>query len=71
MMTDFFYVVLALAWKRLSTYLYFLVFINMLSFNRMFVMFLLQTVVESNQVLTDVFKYVKILSKCEFQRVEL
>ena len=70
-MTDFFYVVLALAWKRLSTYLYFLVFINMLSFNRMFVMFLLQTVVESNQVLTDVFKYVKILSKCEFQRVEL
>ena len=43
----------------------------MLSFNRMFVMFLLQTVVESNQVLTDVFKYVKILSKCEFQRVEL
>ena len=37
----------------------------------MFAMFLLQTVVEINQVLTDVFKYVKILSKCEFQRVEL
>ena len=70
-MTNFLCVVLALAWKRLSTYVYFLVLINMLSFNHMFVMFLIQTVVESNQVLTDAFKYVKILSKCEFQRVEL
>ena len=51
-----FYVGLALAWKRLSIYLYYLVIINMLSFNRRFVMFLLLTVLESNQVLTDVFK---------------
>ena len=66
-----FYVGLALAWKRLSTYLYYLVFINMSPFNRRFVMFLLRAVLESNQVLTDVFKNVKTLSKCEFQRVEL
>ena len=51
-----FYAGLALAWKRLSIYLYYLVIINMLSFNRRFVMFLLLTVLESNQVLTDEFK---------------
>ena len=34
-------------------------------------MFLFRTVLKSNQVLTYVFKNVKILSKCEFQRVEL
>ena len=55
-----FYVGLVLAWKRLSTYLYYLVFINMSPFNRRFVMFLLRTVLESNQVLTDVFKNVKM-----------
>ena len=51
-----FYAGLALTWKRLSIYLYYLVIINMLSFNRRFVMFLLLTVLESNQVLTDEFK---------------
>ena len=66
-----FYVRLALAWKRLSIYLFYLVFIKMLFFDRRFVMFLLRTVLESNQDLTDVFKNVKILSKCQFQRVEL
>ena len=40
-LTTGFYVELALAWKRLSTYLYYLVFINMLFLNRRFVMFLL------------------------------
>ena len=51
---------LALAWKRLCSYLYYLVFIDMLSFNRRFVMFFLRTVLESNQVLTDVLKNVKM-----------
>ena len=46
--------------ERLSIYLYYLVFINMLSFNGRFAMFLLRNVLESNQVLTDVFKNVKI-----------
>ena len=55
-----FYVGLVLAWKRLSTYLYYLVFINMLPFNRRFLMFLLRTVLEGNQVLTVVFKRVKM-----------
>ena len=55
-----FYVGLALAWKRLSIYLYYLVITNMLSFNRRFVMFLSRTVLQSNQALTDVFKNVKI-----------
>ena len=36
-----FYVGLVLAWKKLSTYLYYLVFINILTFYREFVMFLL------------------------------
>ena len=66
-----FYVRLALAWKRLSIYLFYLVFIEMLFFDRRFVMFLLRTVLKSNQDLTDVFKNVKILFKCQFQRVEL
>ena len=61
-----FYVGLALAWKRLSSYLYDLVFINLSPFNCRFVMVLLRTVLESNQVSTDVFKNVKTLSKCEF-----
>ena len=43
----------------------------MLFFNRKLVTFILRTVLESNQVLTYVFKNVKILSKCESQRVEL
>ena len=55
-----FYVGLVLAWKRLNTYLYYLVFINMLPFNRRVVIFLLWTGLESNQVLTDVFKNVKM-----------
>ena len=55
-----FYVPLALAWKRLSINLYNLVIINMLSFNHRFVIFLLQTILESNQILTNVFKNVKV-----------
>ena len=55
-----FYVGLVLAWKSLSTNLYYLVFIKMLPFNGRFVMFLLWTSLESNQVLTDVFKNVKV-----------
>ena len=51
---------LVLAWKRLSTYFYYLVFINMLPFNREFVMFLLWISLGNNQVLTDVFKNVKM-----------
>ena len=62
---------LAFTWKRLSIYPYYLVIINMLFFNRKLVTFILRTVLESNQVLTYVFKNVKILSKCESQRVEL
>ena len=46
-----FYVRLVLAWKRLSTYIYYLVFINVLPFIRRFLMFLLWTVLQSNQVL--------------------
>ena len=42
---------LALAWNRPSIYLYWLVTLNMLSSNRRFVLFLLQTVLERNQVL--------------------
>ena len=59
-MGDQFYVGLALAWKMLSIYLYYLVIINMLSFNRRVVMFLLRTALESNQILTDLFKNMKI-----------
>ena len=51
---------LALAWNRLSICLYYLVIINMLSFNRRFGMFLLRTALENNQVLTDVLKNVKM-----------
>ena len=45
-----FYVGLALAWKRLSTclYFYYLVVINMISFNLRFVMFLLRKVLYKN-----------------------
>ena len=60
LVTGFFCVGLALAWRSLDTYLHYLVFINMLSFNRRFVMFLFQTVLENNQVLTYVFKNVKM-----------
>ena len=42
---------LALAWNRPSIYLYWLITLNMLSSNRRFVLFLLQTVLERNQVL--------------------
>ena len=59
-----FYVGLALALKRLSIYLYYLVFIKILCFNHRFVMFLLQTIHKSNQVLTDVFKNVKMQKYC-------
>ena len=65
---------LALGWKRLSIYLYYLVIVNMLSFNRRFVIVLLRTILERNQILTEVFKNVKmlkILFKCEFLRVAL
>ena len=55
-----FYVRLALAREMLSIYLYYLVIINMLSFNRRVVMFLLRTALESNQILTGVFKNMKI-----------
>ena len=55
-----FYVGLVLTWKRLNTYLYYLVFINIIPFNRRFLMFLLWTGLESNQVLTDAFKNVKM-----------
>ena len=55
-----FYIVLTLAWKRLSIYLYYLVIMNELFFNHRFVMFLSQTVLESNQVLAYVFKNVKM-----------
>ena len=55
-----FYLGSALAWNWLSTCLYYLVFINVLPFNRTFVMFLLRTALESNQVLTDVFKNVNM-----------
>ena len=58
--TTGFYVGLVLAWKKLNTYLYYLVFINILPFNREFVMFLLWIGLESNQILTDVFKNVKM-----------
>ena len=69
-----FYMRLALGWKRLSIYLYYLVIVNMLSFNRRFVIALLRTILERNQILTEVFKNVnmlKILFKCEFLRVAL
>ena len=55
-----FYVGLALAWKRLSIYLYYLVITSMLSFNGKFVIFLSRTVLESNQALIDVFKNMKM-----------
>ena len=51
---------LMLAWKRLGIYPYYLVIINMLVFNSSFVASLLQTVLESNQVLAYVFKNVKM-----------
>ena len=41
-------------------YLYYLVIINMLPFNRRFLMLFLGTVLENNQLLTDVFKNVKM-----------
>ena len=65
---------LALGWKRLSIYLYYLVIVNMLSFNRRFVIVLLRTILERNQILTEVSKNVKmlkILFKREFLRVAL
>ena len=46
----------------------------MLSFNRRFVIFLLRTILERNQILTEVSKNVKmlkILFKREFLRVAL
>ena len=51
---------LALAWNRSSIYLYCQVVINMLSSNGRFVMFLQQTILERNQVLTYVFENVKM-----------
>ena len=68
------YMRLALGWKRLSIYLYYLVIVNMLSSNRRFVIVLLRTILERNQILTEVSKNVKmlkILFKREFLRVAL
>ena len=55
-----FYIGLILEWKRLSIYPYYPVIINMLFFNRRFVTFLLRAILESNEVLADVFKNVKM-----------
>ena len=55
-----FYIELALAWKRLIIYLYYLVIINILPFNRRFAIFLFRTVLESNQILTNISKNVKM-----------
>ena len=45
-------------------YPYYLVIIDVLFFNRSFVIFLLRAVLESNQVLAYVFKNVKMLKYC-------
>ena len=54
--TTGFYVGLTLVWKKLNSYPYYLAIVNMLFFDCRFVI---------------CFKNVKILPKCEFQRVEL
>ena len=51
---------LTLPCKRISIYPYYLIIVNLLFFNCRFIMFLLRTLLESNQVLAYVFKNIKI-----------